>query len=78
MGSEIKRREEETDKKIESYRSLIDSAYIIFDGKYSVKEIEEMPYRELIEKIDRERELSKEFQEYRAAKEVRKQFNGMR
>ena len=56
MGSETaeKKRQQE---KIENFRTIIDSAYILFDKKYTMHELETMPYKQLLDLIDREQEM---------------------
>ena len=75
MGSERSEEEkakeayerEQAEKRIETFKNLIDQAYILFDGKYSVHEIETMPYHELMDKIERERKIIERQKEYREA-----------
>ena len=69
MGSqeteEAKRRESQVKERIEIYKSLADHAYILFEGKYSMKEITTMPFKELMDKIERERINNQKLKEYR-------------
>lgn len=69
MGSkeseEAKRREEQIKERIEIYQNLTDQAYVLFEGKYSMKEIRTMPFRELMDKIERERKINEKIREYR-------------
>lgn len=69
MGSkeseEIKRREKQIKERVEIYKNLSDQAYTLFEGKYSMQEITTMPFRELMDKIDRERKNNEKIREYR-------------
>ena len=47
------------------YKSLSDQAYVLFEGKYAMKEITTMPFRELMDKIERERKINEKIKEYR-------------
>ena len=58
MGSQ--REDEKVKEKLETYRYIIDSAYVLFDKKYTMHELETMPYKELIYRIEREQRLMKE------------------
>ena len=60
MGSQNAEEKKRTEK-IENYRLIIDSAYVLFDGKYSMHEIETMPYKQLLYKIEREQEIIDKF-----------------
>ena len=57
--------EEKIREKLDTYQYIMDSAYILFDGKYSMKEIETMPYRDLLSKIEKEQKLNQELEETR-------------
>lgn len=72
MGSkeseEEKRREKQVKERIEIYQNLSDQAYSLFEGKYSMKEIVTMPFKELMDKIERERKINEKIREYREQK----------
>jgi len=48
----------------------MDVAYEIFDGKYTAGEIENMPYKILLERLERESETYKNKSETRAQKKM--------
>lgn len=60
MGSETAE-EKKQKEKIENFRLIIDSAYMLFDGKYTMHELENMPYKQLLIAIEREQELIDKF-----------------
>ena len=47
------------------YKSLSDQAYVLFEGKYTMREITTMPFRELMDKIECERKINEKIKEYR-------------
>lgn len=69
MGSEDSEEKKRVKEKIDAYQYIIDSAYILFDGKYSVHDIETMPYKELLIKIENEQKLNKELNDARKKRE---------
>lgn len=72
MGSactEEDSRSEKAKERISGYQYIIDSAYTLFDGKYSMHEIETMPYKELLIKIEKEQELNHSIEEERRQRE---------
>lgn len=78
MGSETSG-EKKIQEKIKDYYELIETAYLLFDGKYSHNEIENMPYKDLIALIQYEDSAtSKELKEIQAAHKANKQFQQMR
>ena len=78
MGSETPG-EKKAKEKIKDYYQLIETAYLLFDGKYSHTDIESMPYKKLIELIHLEEEMSsKELEEIKAAHKANKQLQQMR
>ena len=62
-STEENERSQKVKERIEGYQYVIDSAYALFDNKYSIKEIETMPYKELLKKIEKEQELNKALEE---------------
>lgn len=74
MGSE--KREEE--KRGEEFEKLIDVAYQLFDGKYNMDEITNMPYKKLINEMDKEREFLKQNPDARSGKQIAKALTGKR
>ena len=78
MGSETPR-EKKIQEKIKDYKELIETAYLLFDGKYTHVEVENMPYKQLIELIQfEEQSSSRELKEMKAAHEANKRFQQMR
>lgn len=78
MGSETPG-EKESKEKIKGYIELMETAYILFDEKYSMEYIQNLPYKQLIWLIDQEQSnTSKELQEIRAAHNAKKQMPQMR
>ena len=72
MGGESTETEQESEKikeRIDAYQYIIDSAYTLFDGKYSMHEIETMPYKELLIKIEREQKRVHEEEELKAKRD---------
>ena len=77
MGSETSR-EKKIQEKIKDYKELIETAYILFDGKYTHTEIETMPYKQLIDLIQFEEQTSsRELKEMQAAHKANLQFRQM-
>lgn len=75
MGSEDSETEQrKIQEKIEDFRKLIDTAYEIFDGKYSIDEISKMPYKILIENIEREQKEIDRKAESKASKQLANQL----
>lgn len=62
-------RTQKAEERIKGYQYIIDSAYTLFDGKYSMKEIETMPYKMLLQKIEKEQELNRQVEEVRKKRE---------
>jgi hypothetical protein len=60
---------ERIQEKINAYQYIIDSAYMLFEGKYSVKDIETMPYKILLRKIENEQKLTRELNEEKQRRE---------
>lgn len=53
----------------------METAYIIFDGKYSMTDIKNMPYKTLIALIENEsKNSSKELEEMKAAQKQKKEL----
>ena len=53
----------------------METAYIIFDGKYSMTDIKNMPYKTLITLIENEsKNSSKELEEMKAAQKQKKEM----
>lgn len=83
MGSERSEEEkrskeiekQQIEKRIETFKNLIDQAYVLFDGKYTIEQIEHMPYGQLMEKIDRERKIIEKTKEYKEKTEQETQQN---
>jgi hypothetical protein len=75
MGSQdATERQEKIKEKIEEYRKLMDVAYEIFDGKYTMKEIAEIPYKELLEKIEREQRIAEQKVKSNTARKAMKEM----
>lgn len=55
----------EVNDKISKYRELIDMAYEILDKKFTYKEIELMPHRELLDRIEIQANANRRLEEYR-------------
>ena len=53
----------------------MDTAYLLFDGKYTMDDISRMPYKQLLRLIDIEQNLSAEQQEIKAARHLKNQLN---
>ena len=66
-AEKAKRSAQRSDERIETYKSLADQAYALFDGKFSMREIGSMPFKELMERIDRERKNNEKLRELREA-----------
>ena len=62
-------RTQKVKERIEGYQYIIDSAYTLFDGKYSMKEIESMPYKELLQKIENEQQINRAEEKERVKRE---------
>lgn len=65
MGSsrtEEESRSQKAQERIKGYQYIIDAAYTLFEGKYSMHEIETMPYRELLIRIEKEQERLRELE----------------
>lgn len=72
MGSaraEEDSRAQKAKERIDGYQYIIDSAYVLFDGKYSMHDIETMPYKELLIKIEKEQELNRANEEEQKRRE---------
>jgi hypothetical protein len=75
MGSQdATERQEKIKEKIEEYRKLMDVAYEIFDGKYTMKEIAEISYKELLEKIEREQRIAEQKVKSNTARKAMKEM----
>lgn len=68
-STEEESRSEKIQERINGYQYIIDSAYTLFNGKYSMYEIEHMPYKDLLKKIEKEQENIRAEQEARAERE---------
>ena len=74
MGGETSE-EKAAKEKIDNFYQIIDAAYILFDGKYSMHDISKgMSYKKLISEIEREQNLSKDLEEIKAARKVNSNF----
>lgn len=52
----------------------METAYLLFDGKYDMKFISSVPYKELMHLIETEQNLSDEYKEIKAAKSLKNQL----
>jgi hypothetical protein len=71
MGNKLQE-EEEIKQKISNLQSIIDTAYLMFDGKFTMKEIEDMPHKELLARLDNEEKLSDDLKKYKESKQMEK------
>ena len=71
MGSKTGSNEEEQESIEKSYRDIVNSAYLLFEKRYTIEELYNMPYAELIDKITREDELNKELQKLGETEEIK-------
>ena len=52
----------------------METAYLLFDGKYSMNDISKMPYKVLLKLIENEQAMSEQQQEIKAARHLKNQF----
>ena len=76
MGSQTPE-EKAVKEKIENLQQIIDTAYILFDGKYSIEYISSMPYKKLISYIEHEEKLPKELEEIKTARKVNRMMGSV-
>ena len=68
MGSETPE-EKAAKEKINDLLQIVDTAYLLFEGKYSMEDLQhKMPYKKLISEIDREQNMSKDLEEIKASR----------
>lgn len=74
MGSKAPE-EKAANEKISDLLQIVDTAYLLFEGKYTMKELQsEMPYKKLIAEIEREQNMSKDLEEIKASRRANKLF----
>jgi len=62
--------EKAIEEKINNYQQIVDTAYILFDGKYSIEQLNSISYKNLIKMIEHEHAISDEFKEIKAARKL--------
>lgn len=74
MGSQTPE-EKAVQEKIKNYYQILDTAFLLFDGKYDMPTLSNMPYKILIREIEREQSQSKEIEEIKAAQKLKHQLS---